>query len=250
MLKRIRGGSGLGDSIYLQSLVRHLAKTTNHQIEACSNYPDVFSQLPPSVSVVPFNKHAQGLIHAVYSMRKSVNTTDQFQDMCIQAGIQGQVDLKLDWKIRNQELVDSIRLKAREQRIVFAGMIRSPMARDGIDNFGAELLPLFRAVDEMVDRFRDCFIVECGSGKRLHDIKPDLDLTNRTSISDLLDVASICDEFCGQCSFVIPLAESFDKPYTIVFARAGFESRTEFIRRITPEKVFHKKHLGTALFDG
>ena len=47
-------------------------------------------------------------------------------------------------------------------------------------------------------------------------------------------------EFVGYCSFVVPLAESLNKPALLVWARRGLRAGHPYIRAITPEKILQK----------
>jgi hypothetical protein len=104
------------------------------------------------------------------------------------------------------------------------------------------LLPDCNVIQGAIDALKPhATIVQIGKGDALHRFTGlDLDLANATSVSDLLDVAAAADGFLGYVSFIVPLAESLGKPALMVWARAGLESRHEFVRQITPEKIFHR----------
>jgi hypothetical protein len=68
----------------------------------------------------------------------------------------------------------------------------------------------------------------------------DIDLVDRTSVSDLIDVGYAADAFLGYCSFIIPLAESLAKPALLVWSRAGLASGDEVVRTIKPQKILHR----------
>lgn len=226
---------GLGDSLYLQSVARHLVKR-GEQLEVCSEWPDVFK--PLGVKVSPFSRmNIQILAH--YSMRKGHLGTTQFEDCCLQAGIREPVELKLDWQPKNFTLIAQLRKSWKQ--ILVVQLPRAPMGRT--DGFGRELLPDCRVIQSAIDRLKDrAFVVQVGHGDPLYRFKGiDLDLANQTSVSDLLDVAYAADGFLGYCSFLVPLAESFSKPAVLVWSRKGLVSRQPFISRIRPEKVLHRK---------
>ena len=231
MIRRIRGGSGLGDSLYVQSVARHLV-SRGVDLEVCSDWPEVFQNLP--VTLVPFSRaNIDYLAH--YSKRKEENT-DQFVDCCLQAGIKESVNLTLDWKTRDTRLTQSL----ADKRILLVHGGREPMARK--DRFGRELLPNEHVFNRILESLHDVYyIVQIGSGAQLYPLKHvDLDLTNKTSVSDLFDLASIAKRFMGQVSFIIPLAESFDKKALIVWAHKGLSSQERYIARIIPQKILHK----------
>ncbi len=229
-MKSIRAGKGLGDSLYLQGVVRHLVEK-GQSLSVCSNWPEVFRDLP--VKVEPFRRNAD--INAHYTLRKGRPETDQFEDCCLQAGIREPVEFRLDWKA-TKSLIDGL-----PKPVVCVLIYRLPM--DRADGFAADLLPDFRQMQRMIDALKGrATIVQIGSGKPLkHYEGIDLDLANKTSVSELLDVASKADGFLGYCSFLVPLAESLDKPALFLWSSKGVVSRTPYIRQITPKKILHKE---------
>lgn len=228
---------GLGDALYLQAVVRHLVRK-GQKVEVCTEWPDVFRPLKDHVKFSPFSRtNIQILAH--YSMRKGIAGTTQFEDCCLQAGIREPVEFKLDWWPVNAGLVAQIRKPWKP--ILCVQLPRAPMGRS--DGFGAELLPDCGVIQQAIDRLKDrAYIVQIGSGEALYRFKGiDLDLSNATSVSDLIDVAYAADGFLGYCSFLVPLAESLGKPAVLVWSRRGLHSRQPFISRITPQKILHRK---------
>lgn len=221
----IRSGRGLGDTIYLQSVVRWLV-LSGHHVEACSDFPDLFRTMP-RVKTAPFRKdRIDRLAH--YAMRKKA-ATNQFADCCIQAGIPGDTPLWLDW-------TPSKRIVA--ERYVVVQMPRAPFGRT--DGYGMELLPRWELLQRAIDNARkDAVIVQVGSGKCLHQFTGiDIDLANKTTVPELLDVACFASGFIGYVSFIVPLAEGLGKPLFTVWSRKALKSRHEYVRLITPQKIF------------
>jgi len=232
-MKRIRSGYGLGDNLYLQSIVRHLLGN-GEKLQVCTDYPEVFLPVKDRVSFDSFSRHNINIL-AHYTQGKKVQGTTQFQDMCISAKLTGKVELKLDWKIQNQALINSI---PNDKPIVCILIPRSPMDRK--DNFGKEIMPDCAVLDHITSML-DATIIQLGSGKPLYELANiDIDLSNKTTITDMIDVASIADYFLGYCSFFIPLSESFNKPALFVWSSTIPMAESWFIRAITPEKVLHK----------
>jgi hypothetical protein len=231
----IRGGSGLGDALYLQPIVRHLLKQGRDDLIVGTDYPGVFSQL--DVPTTPLVK-AHGKIIGHYTARKSVSGTSQFKDCCIRAGINEPVEMVLDWKAVNLTLINQ--LKRFGKPILLVAMPRSPMGRN--DGFADELMPLHDVYRAVLDMLKGHFlIVQVGSGKSLFPLHCiDVNLANKTSVSDLIDVATVALGVFGYCSFMIPLAESLNKPGLFLWSRRGLQSKNPFINTIRPEKVLHK----------
>lgn len=224
-MKAVRAGSGLGDSIYLASIARHLVEK-GEGVEVCSDWPDVFRYL--DVKVSPFRRGEVDII-AHYTQGKQRNNTDQFQDMCIRAGLSRDIELRLDWRpvgTRPDKL----------QPFVLVHLPRRPMDRS--DGFGDELLPRQGAYQAAIDAVREEFTtVMVGRGDAVYPVSVDIDLSNNTTISDVIDLAYASSGMLGYVSFFVPLAESLAKPALFVWARRGLESQRDYIRTITPKKI-------------
>lgn len=231
---RIRGGSGLGDAIYLQSIARHFIGQ-GYRPEVCSDWHDVFLPLKGQVDLASFRRvEVDRLAH--YSMRRGVLGTSQFEDGCIQAGITGQVEFNLGWPTATHRIT----AEAGYRPIIVVQMPRPPFGRT--DGFGMEFLPDCRRVQAAIDHIgKRAFFVQVGSGKPLFEFSGiDRDLTNRTSVCDLLDVGSLASAFLGHCSFIVPLAEAQSKPALLVWSRNGVNSPHQVVRQMTPQKVLHR----------
>lgn len=241
----IRSGKGLGDNIYLQSIARHLVETGYRPI-VCTSFPDLFRPLDGRVDVEPYRRdHVDRVAH--YISRKRVPGTDQFVDCCISAGVGDKVELRLDWKPVNFELL--AKLKAQGKPVVMVQLPRHPMGR--ADGYGTDLLPDCSVIQRAIDRIGNrAFKVQVGHGDPLFRFSGvDLDLANATTVTDLLDVAYASDGALGYCSFIVPLAESLNKPALLVWSRKGLRSSNSFIRAILPEKIIHRPSTTRAVID-
>ncbi len=247
-MTRIRAGAGLGDSLYLQAIVRHLVEHGRADLEVCTPWPDLFRPLAGKVRLAAFSKLGVPLV-AHYVTRKHAHGTDQFQDMCASAGVQEPVDLRLDWQVTDPGFVSRVRDEAAGRRILLVALPRNPM--DRTDGFGAELSPDWSAVQAVIDAVAaQYFVVQVGRGKALHRLERiELDLANETTVAQLVDLASVAHAFLGPPSFMVPLAESFRRPVLAVFSRRGLSSRTRFIAAVTPEKVLHRPTSGHVVDD-
>lgn len=210
-----------------------------------SDWPDVFRSLGKKAEVQPFSRSVNIVAH--YATRKGIAGTTQFEDCCIGAGITEPVELALDWEVTDSALVSALR--AINRPIVCVQLPRSPMGRK--DGFGAEVLPDCQVIQRAINRLKArALIVQIGAGKALFDFKGiDVDLANKTSVAQMLDVASVADGFLGYCSFIIPLAESFSKPALIVWSSRGLAASHAYVRQITPRKVIQKASTVAVLDD-
>lgn len=235
MRASIRCGKGLGDALYLQSVVRHLVEK-GKDLDVKCNWNDVFIPLKDKVKVSPFTRDNINIV-AHYSLRKPFETK-QFDDCCIQAGIKEKIDLRLDWEIQDQKFVDSLK---SEKPILLVLIYRLPM--DRADGFAKELLPDINVFQHIINQFKLSHrIILCGSGAKLASYQGvDMDLSNKTSVSQLIDLASISDVMLGYCSFFVPLAESLNKKAIFVWSAKGLKSSTIYIKQITPQKILYKE---------
>lgn len=226
----IRGGSGLGDALYVQAVARFMV-SRGDMVEVCCDWPDVFGQYSDDVLVVsPFRRMGVSVV-AHYSTRRGCSNTTQFEDCCISASIPRTAPLRLDWEPRAS--------CERLRPFVLVAMAREPFARG--DNYGIELLPDCNAVQRVIDIVRrDYDVVQVGKGESLHAYSGlSEDLSNRQSVSELIDLASRASGMIGQMSYMIPLAESLGKPGLFVWSRRGLSSKNEVLSRLTPRKVLH-----------
>lgn len=232
-MKRIRSGSGLGDSLYMRPVVDYFA----HQgpAVALSDYPDIF--IGSGAKVEPFRRYAYD-VAAHYVAGKNNPKTNQWQDVCQTAGIE-EIAFRMGWSVRNGDLVSTLRRQAGSRPFVLVHGGREPMGR--ADGFAREMLPRREAMDATLSGLADYFLIGIGGGQQVHyPLKVDADLSGKTSVSDLLDLAFVCHGAVGQCSYLVPLAEIFDKPLLIVWAGAGLSSASAYIKTIRPSKVFCK----------
>jgi hypothetical protein len=233
MTKTIRGGMGLGDAIYIQSVARDLVER-GEKLRVCTAWPDVFRYLP--VETAPFTRNGIDYL-AHYSLRKGNKTTTQFEDCCLQAGIREPVELRLDWRPTSDK---GERLKEHGKPILCVQLPRNPMGRT--DGFGKDLLPDCRVIQRCIDAYRGrALIVQIGKGAPLFKFQGiDVDLANQTTVCEMFDVALAADAFLGYVSFIVPLAESLGKPALFVWSRLGMTRGPVYVRQITPQKILHR----------
>lgn len=233
-LRRIRGGSGLGDSLYLRPIVDHFL-LHGDRVQVMSNYSDIF--IGSKAEVEPFGRKNINVV-AHYSWAKNNQATNQWQDICANARLPRVLPLRINWRVRNEALIEKLRAEAGDREIVLVHGGRIPMGRT--DGFGKEILPAQEAFNFVLKKLKHCYTVRIGEQReQLYEVQTNRRLLG-TSVSDLLDVAVSCKALVGQCSFIVPLAEVFDKPLLTIWANSGLHSSTAFVRLITPRKVLSK----------
>jgi hypothetical protein len=131
-----------------------------------------------------------------------------------------------------------VQREATGKPIILVNGGRYPMDRR--DGFGMALLPRREAFDGILAALGDCFTVRIGKGPEIYPLPCDMDLTNATSVADVLDLAYLSGGILGQCSFAIPLAEALGKPMLLLWAAAQPSSPHPFVRMMTPGKLMSK----------
>ncbi len=237
-IKMIRGGKGLGDALYVQSVARYLCER-GQKLRVATVWPDVFRPLARyGIETTDFTR--QGISYlAHYSLRKP-QPTRQWQDVCLTAGIKEPVDLRIDWE-RTSDLGLCLRRSAGSTPIVAVQLPRVPMDRK--DTFGNSLLPDCRVIQRLIDmaRARGATIIQIGSGKPIFNFeRVDVSFANRTSVCELFDIAMEVDAFLGYVSFMVPLAESLNKRSLSVWSSRGLKDGHAYVRQITPQKILEK----------
>lgn len=233
-MKRIRSGKGLGDNLYLHCIVAHLVEL-GARLQVWTDYPSLF---PFDVEFAPFTRGQRMDIICHYVAGKANRITHQFQDCAIASGVP-EAEYRARWRKTRTPLIDRVQGQSRGRPILLVNGGRWPMDRQ--DGYGRELLPdvaMFQAT--LAELRQHYFAVFIGRGERLFTLECDLDLNDQTTPAEVMDLAAWADAGVGQVGFMIPLMEMFDKPLLTIFTQRGFDSRTTWIRQITPQKFFGK----------
>lgn len=235
-MKAIRCASGLGDSVYLRAICEHFVRS-GEQVTALSNYPEIFEG--SGCAVEPFRRERVDVV-AHYVTGKANLRTNQWQDVCLAAGVGHPVPLAISWAVRDSEMVSRLRARAAGRPIVLVQGGRTPMART--DGFGKELLPDRQAFECAVGEARaaGAYTVAIGKAEPIYRPPVDEDFTGQTTVSDLLDLFATCDAVISQVGFAVPMAEVFDRPLLVVWADSGLKARHPYVAQITPAKVLSK----------
>lgn len=235
-MRVIRGGSGLGDSIYTHVIARHYVKL-EEEVKILSDFPELHQFL--NCKVEPFSRLGADTV-SHYSLRKQITSTNQFEDCCIQARVnpKSKVEYKLEW-VPDDKILDKLNDKIKRPFLCVSSY-RAPMART--DGYGAELSPDFDKYQNIVNALSEKYdIVLIGQGHQLRYVtNVNISLVGKTSITDLVNLVYYSAGVFAPCSFLIPLSESLDKKGLFLWSKLGMNSVHNFIRAITPEKVLSK----------
>lgn len=243
---RIKSASGLGDTIYIYPVARHLLDSGFKNITVMTNYPDVFQDLP-----VKTIKHTKdwATYKISYAGAKRKKETDQYQDVLIAAGIPISTPLEIPWEIRNNEIVEHVRKRAKGKKIALISTPYTIFGRE--DEWGKEYRIDYRKYDEFLSLLRDeYFIVSTGTKEPIYLLNNvDMSMVRKTSVSDLLDLVYDSDTCVYQVGHMLPICEALNKRSFCFFSAVGMSLDNQFLRTITPSKVIHKKDICRGIVD-
>lgn len=246
-MMQLRASKGLGDAIYLRAMVLHLLDR-GEAVEVFTPWREVFADLPVAIRGLSECTGDEAWHHAKPCLHcRIVQAPDLFRMACLQAGITEPVPLELRWRPKNVALIERVRREARGRPV----LVYQPPKKAA--NLNERLLrPHAEAFAAFLSERSDWFRVKVGAAPYVapENHPPcDLDLFGRTSVSDAFDIATAADAFYGEPCFVTVLAEALDKPVTCMFSRRAIASGRVHICNMRPERLFHKPHLATAIYD-
>ncbi len=232
---------GLGDAIYLRALVLHLIER-GESVTVFTQWPDVFSDLPIVTKSLKERTGHEDIHHCqpcLHCRLPEVSIGGLFEMACRQAGVLDRVELRADWTVKNTELAETVRRAASGRKI----MVYQPLkpAR-GVEQ---EILqPRPRAYVSYIESRSDMFRVKLGTGGAG---VCDLDLTEKTTVSEAFDVATVADVIFGEPCYLTTLAQAMDKPYVCMFSSRAQWAVQSRVSGLTPWRFMTKP--GTVLYD-
>lgn len=223
--------NGLGDQIQAIPIMKALLKR-DKSLQLVTKYPELWDGICKTHPFYPGCKRDK---RVSYVSRRPMKHTTQFQDVCLIAGVSKDLSPRIDWKIKNIKLVEKIKEKAFFDNKKKICLFKYPYDAMGQNGRFKEVVPRREPFDLIINHFKDILFV-------------DID-TIDTSVTDLLDLAYSADCLLAQIGHFLPLADAFDKPILLIFAKAGFSHKTPFINGIRPVKFINKDTTHTAVDD-
>jgi hypothetical protein len=223
-----------------------------------SNYPELFTTLK-NVKVYPHRKLNYIItedgkqpidIRFTYCGRKYTPGTDQYQDSLLSAKVPTYTKLQIPWSIKNKDLAKKIMEDAGYRKIVLVSAPYEPFGRE--DEWGKELRVNHNSFNTIFNDSKvkeNCYIIQIGNKFALHKVSCNMDLIDKTSVSDLMDLVSISDVCVSQIGNMLPMSEALNTKNFIVYSSSGLKSENKFIAAITPEKTVHYRKLNTSVID-
>lgn len=245
---KINAPRGLGDAIHVRAIVVHLLKR-NETIEVITKWEDVFADLP--IKVLPYSKWTEDedLAHAtacLFCQVPFVKALSQFQNACLQAGIIETVPLDIAWKVKNRSLLNKIRSSTAKPILIY----QAPKIPK--NNEMRQWTPRIEAFQDFIEKHDDHYRILVGHKDFTIDnpnLPFELSLIGETSVTDVIDLATISDLIFCEPSYLGILAQAFNKNLVCMFSARAARSNLKRVRGVTPERIFHKKENATAIYD-
>jgi hypothetical protein len=189
-IQTLKGASGLGDSLYIRQVAQHLySQDKDIFLLIMSDYPMLFKDLPSHVvkhdkgNIITYKGQNYPVKKISYCGRKMKPQTTQFEDVCIAASVPQDIPYKLDWKVKNNDLIDRIRKLAKRKDgkpIILVTAPYKPFGRD--DNWGKEMTVDFKVMDSLISAKRnDYLFVQTCKNDPIYQLKHiDLNLARKT----------------------------------------------------------------------
>ncbi len=224
---RLKGPSGLGDSIYSYPIIKYFIEK-KFDVEILTRYKDIFKNLDCKVRpYFYFNDD----IDFNYVPRKFHKRTSQFEDMCILSGITKKIKLEINYEGKRK-------FKTKKKICV----IQRPYWPMNELEKRVELVPDYSQIQKLIINNQDYYYVMVGVKNSLDfEIKGIDETIEKTSIDDLFKIINASDMVITQIGWTIALAEILNKKIFVIFSVNGLESDNWFFNTITPKKVITKQ---------
>lgn len=246
---RINSPKGLGDAIHLRAIVLHLLER-GEEIEVYTGWPEVFTGLPvvlrthEQIADHDQIRHAMACLHCCIP---EIMGMSLFQNACRQAGIVEPVALRMDWKVKDGKRIRRIKARAAGKPILLYQPVKKANNAQQ-----AELRPDRDAYRAYLQGMKGYFRIKVGNAAFTIDdprLPVDLDLFNKTTVSEVFDIATIADCFFSEDSYIQVIAQAMNKPVTWMFARKGESSAFSRSRNARPSRMIHRTDLVTVVYD-
>lgn len=243
---KLNASRGLGDAIYLRAAALHMLDR-GEQVAVYTQWPTVFSDLPVDVRPLTEREGETDLRHVANSLNgHDPQGRSNFAACCANAGIAEPVELRAKWTVRNHALLERIQqLAAGRPIFVYQPRKRAQNAEQKL------IRPETAPYNAFIGQHSEYFRVRLGQTPFVEFDRSaacEIDLLDKTSISDAFDIGTIGNFFFGESCFIPMLGEANSRRYAVMFTRRALNSEGR-MRFMTPERLFHKRQLGEAVYD-
>lgn len=185
-------------------------------------------------------------VRAMYFERKSMPGTNQFEDMCADAGVEFVADVpEFDFQYHYANDVD-----LEIDRPIC--LIKHPSYKNGGDKRFADLISNEKVFEGIIKRFRDrFFFIQVGAENEDFRVFPDIDynLIGKTSVTQLCRLVELSEMVITRPGHLLPMAEGLKKKCFMIFASKLKRSKDQFLRTITPQKLMVRPDLTKSVYD-
>jgi hypothetical protein len=237
------GPRGLGDAIFVRSVAVRWIEL-GEKVTVFTTWPEVFDGIGAIVRPSASRTGDENIHHCVGCLHcrlPDVQPVSIFRRICHQSGLFEPFDFRLDWKVKRPDLIGKIKRRSAGRKIM---IYQPPKIANGFEQtlFNPRQEDFFRYLEGR----DDCYRIKVGHASGAHEYKGapcELDLFGKTTVSDVFDIATICDLFFSQVSYLVTLGEALDKQVVCMFTKRALSANSVKVRQLTPDVFFHKRHL-------
>lgn len=241
------GPRGLGDAIFVRAVAMRWLEL-GQPVTVFTLWPEVFDGIDVTVKNPTERTGDENIHHCVgcsHCRLPDVLPVSMFRRICHQSGLFEPFDFKIDWKVKSPDMVNKIKRRSNGRKIL---IYQPPKVANG---FEQELFnPSPEDFIQYLEDHSDFYRIKVGHPLTAHefiDAPCELDLFGKTSVSDVFDIATICDLFFSQVCYLVTLGEAMDKKVACMFTRRQLEANAVRIRQLTPPVFIHKHHLAEVI---
>lgn len=196
---RIRTPLGLGDAIYCWPIIQYFSERMG--VEVMTRYPIIYDNLP--VSCVPYDKNFHLSLH--YNKRRS-KPTDQYTDILKQCDLP-MIPFQFDFNYPCSDKIWNV-LDQGKKICVVKEPCKAHMHKN---KEGVSVDPDPKEMQKYINKRKDeYFFISVGKAEKFKDrLDIDLDLTDKTSIPDLIQIIKASSLVLTQIGHLVPLAIAF-----------------------------------------
>ena len=237
------GPRGLGDAIYVRAMAMRWLEL-GQPVTVFTIWPEVFDGIDVTVKSPTERTGNENIYHCVicsHCRLPDVVPVCVFDRICHQAGLFEPFEFKIDWKVKKPDMVNKIKRRSDGRKIM---IYQPPKVANGFEQtlFNPHADDFIRYLEAHSDFYR----IKVGHPLTAHELKGapcEMDIFGHTSVSDVFDIATICDLFFSQVSYLVTLGEAMNKNVACMVTRRQLEANSVRVRQLTPAIFFCKHHL-------
>lgn len=243
------GPRGLGDALLVRVVAMEWLRR-GEQVRVFTQWADLFRDLAVEIATGTPYRDGQadvyGCAACMNCRRQEMAPLSVFTRSCHQCGLYEPVELDLKWQVTDPTPFGKIRRRAAGRPIL---IYQPPKIANGEEQalYTPPAADFIRWLDDHADHYR----IKVGHPSAAQEFRGapcELDLFGKTTVLELIDLATIGDLFFSQVCFIPTLAESLDKRSACMFTRRQLSAKSNKVRNLTPEAFLHKRHLHEVVY--